>query len=72
MDASLPALPRDAALAAETYLTECTTVRDQAAVFLAILELGRNRLVNCHQTEALAPLWLCVTPEGESAVLAHG
>jgi segregation and condensation protein A len=60
-------LPDHAALAADSFLTQCETGRDQAAVFLALLELGRNGLVDCHQTEAFAPLWLCVTPEDESA-----
>jgi len=55
-------LPDNAALAAETYFAQCATVRDQAAVFLAVLELGRTRSVECHQTEAFAPLWLCLRP----------
>ena len=56
-------LPREAALAADVLLTQCETVRDQAAVFLAILELGRNHTLDCHQTEAFAALWLCARAE---------
>ncbi|MGH9640061.1 MAG: segregation and condensation protein A [Bryobacteraceae bacterium] len=59
-------LPENAAFAAEIYFGQCRTRRDQAAVFLALLELGRNRFLDCHQTEAFTPIWLQRTSEPES------
>jgi chromatin segregation and condensation protein Rec8/ScpA/Scc1 (kleisin family) len=58
-------LPGNAALAAQTYFEECRSRRDQAAVFLALLELGRNRFLACHQAEAFTPLWLLRASESE-------
>ena len=56
-------LPEDAALAAATYFEQCRTRRDQAAVFLAVLELSRHRFLDCQQAEAFTPLWLGRTQE---------
>jgi segregation and condensation protein A len=52
-------LPDNACLDAETYFARCATRRDQAAVFLAILELGKSQALTCRQAEAFAPIWLC-------------
>ena len=60
-------LPGNAALAADSFFTQCETARDQAAVFLALLELSRHRVLDCHQTEAFAPLWICARTEPDAS-----
>jgi chromatin segregation and condensation protein Rec8/ScpA/Scc1 (kleisin family) len=60
-------LPEKAALAAETYFERCRTRRDQAAVFLAVLELSRHRFLDCRQSEAFAPIWIRRLPDPAAA-----
>jgi segregation and condensation protein A len=61
-------LPENACLDAETYFARCATRRDQAAVFLAILELGKSQTVACHQAAAFAPIWLYRQPDSSLTV----
>jgi segregation and condensation protein A len=63
-------LPGNACLDAETYFALCATRRDQAAVFLAVLELGKCQAITCHQRETFAPIWLCRTAESASSTTA--
>jgi chromatin segregation and condensation protein Rec8/ScpA/Scc1 (kleisin family) len=62
-------LPENAALQADRYFDECPSRRDQAAVFLAVLELSRHRFLDCHQTGAFAPLWISLAQESDQPLV---
>jgi segregation and condensation protein A len=61
-------LPANQALQADTYFEQCETRREQATVFLALLELGRNHVLDCYQAEAFAPLWICTRAEPDASL----
>jgi chromatin segregation and condensation protein Rec8/ScpA/Scc1 (kleisin family) len=54
-------LPQQAALEAETYFEQCRNRSSETSVFLALLELSRHGLIDCHQADAFTPIWISRT-----------